>query len=479
MKSCQLSVVVPCYNEEQAVGVFHRTLVDVLEPTAESFEVCYVDDGSEDLTRTRLASLASTDERVRFTSFSRNFGKEAAMLAGLRMSRGDSVVLMDADLQHPPDLVPRMLELKRHGYDQVVARRDREGEGLVRSFVSHSYYRIMGHFMDVSVVDGEGDFRLLSRRAVDSVLTLPESNRFSKGIFSWIGFDTISFTYHNAERVAGRSKWGGRRLLNYGIDGLLSFNTRPLRLAIYAGLLLALAAVAYAAWIVAGVARGGVGVPGYASLLAAVVALGGIQLVTLGIVGEYVGRIYCETKNRPHYLIRESSDHPEPQIPPKPPVHSRGSAPNVSGPTRFRTLRQFLTFALIGVVNTIVYLAVYAALNHWIPYLASHVIGYCVSIVGSFFLNSFITLRIRPTWRAFLRYPLSSLVNLVLSGVLLYIGVSHLGIERNIAALGAGILATPFSFLVARWAITSGAAASLAPKTGQVTADSPSGMTDG
>ncbi|MFD7426168.1 glycosyltransferase [Streptomyces sp. NPDC059818] len=476
MKSCQVSIVVPCYNEDEAVKVFHRALVAALEPTGKSFEVCYVDDGSEDLTRAELIHLAAVDERVRYTAFSRNFGKEAAMLAGLRMARGDSVVLMDADLQHPPELLPRMMELSGHGYDQVIARRDREGEGSLRSFASRSYYRAMGHFMDVSVVDGEGDFRLLSRRAVDSVLALPESNRFSKGIFSWIGFDTTSFTYHNAQRVAGRSKWGGRRLLNYGIDGLISFNNRPLRLAVYAGLLMALAAMGYALWIIVEVARNGVGVPGYTTLLTAVVALGGIQLATLGIVGEYVGRIYGETKNRPHYLIRETSEQPAPVAPAAPdmPLRVRGGGASAFGSGRSRTVRQFITFAMIGVVNTAVYLSVYATLNHWIPYLAAHVIGYCVSIVGSFLLNSYITCRTSPTWRAFVRFPLSSLVNLVLSGALLYVGVSHLGMGKNIAALTAGILATPFSFLLARWAITSGAAVSRQPEP---LADSRAGRT--
>ncbi|MEU1371599.1 glycosyltransferase [Streptomyces sp. NPDC005803] len=458
MKNCQVSVIVPCYNEEEVVKTFHRALVESLEPTGESFEVCYVDDGSDDLTRAQLIHLAAADERVRYITFSRNFGKEAAMLAGLRMSRGDCVVLMDADLQHPPELLPRMLELSQHGYDQVIARRDREGEGALRSFASRSYYRAMGHFMEVSVVDGEGDFRLLSRRAVDSVLALPESNRFSKGIFSWIGFDTTSFTYQNAARVAGRSKWGGRRLLNYGIDGLISFNNRPLRLAIYAGLLMALAAMGYAVWIIVEVARNGVGVPGYTSLLTAVVALGGIQLVTLGIVGEYVGRIYCETKNRPHYLIRETSESPASAVTERP-SRMRGSGARAYGSAQPGTVRQFLTFAVIGVVNTLVYLAVYAALNPWIAYLTAHVIGYCVSIIGSFLLNSYITCRTSPTWRAFVRFPLSSLVNLALSGALLYVGVSHLAMGKNIAALIAGVLATPFSFLIARWAITSGAAA--------------------
>ncbi|WP_329198413.1 glycosyltransferase [Streptomyces sp. NBC_01435] len=501
MKTCQLSVVVPCFNEDEVIEAFHRELVSALEPTRQTFEICYVDDGSSDRTRARIGSLATADRRVRFTSFSRNFGKEAAMLAGLRMSRGDAVVLMDADLQHPPELLPRMLELRRHGYDQVVARRDRTGEGALRTLLSSAYYRAMGRCMDVSVVDGEGDFRLLSRTAVDAVLALPETNRFSKGIFSWIGFDTTAFTYRNVRRAAGSSKWGGRHLLNYGIDGLISFNSRPLRLAIHAGLALALAALGYALWIIAGVALHGVGVPGYTTLLTAVVALGGIQLATLGVIGEYVGRIYCESKRRPHYVVRETSESPmvslnvpsnvpldvplniSPAVPtvvppagavPANPIPEEEAVPvdvvpvdavpagapagaTALGAARSRTARQFLTFASIGIVNTAVYLAVYASLNTRIPYLAAHVLGYAVSVVGSFLLNSYLTCRTRPTWQAFLRYPLSSAANLVLTGVLLSLAVSGLGLDKNLAAVAAGLLATPFSFLLARWAIDSGA----------------------
>ncbi|MEV6143123.1 glycosyltransferase [Streptomyces sp. NPDC051992] len=501
MKTCQVSVVVPCFNEDEVIEAFHRELVSALEPTRQTFEICYVDDGSSDRTRARIGSLATADRRVRFTSFSRNFGKEAAMLAGLRMSRGDAVVLMDADLQHPPELLPRMLELRRHGYDQVVARRDRTGEGALRTLLSSAYYRAMGRCMDVSVVDGEGDFRLLSRTAVDAVLALPETNRFSKGIFSWIGFDTTAFTYRNVRRAAGSSKWGGRHLLNYGIDGLISFNSRPLRLAIHAGLALALAALGYALWIIAGVALHGVGVPGYTTLLTAVVALGGIQLATLGVIGEYVGRIYCESKRRPHYVVRETSESPmvslnvPPNVPLDVPSNVSPAVPSVLPPAgtvpanpipeeeavpvdvvpvgavpagaragatalgaaRSRTARQFLTFASIGIVNTAVYLAVYASLNTRIPYLAAHVLGYAVSVVGSFLLNSYLTCRTRPTWQAFLRYPLSSAANLVLTGVLLSLAVSGLGLDKNLAAVAAGLLATPFSFLLARWAIDSGA----------------------
>ncbi|WP_413753593.1 glycosyltransferase [Streptomyces sp. R-74717] len=475
MKRCQVSIVVPCFNEDEVIEAFHHALISALEPTRRTFEICYVDDGSSDRTRARIGSLATADRRVRYTSFSRNFGKEAAMLAGLRMSRGEAVVLMDADLQHPPELLPRMLELRRRGYDQVVARRDRTGEGALRTFLSAAYYRAMGRCMDVEVVDGEGDFRLLSRTAVDAVLALPETNRFSKGIFSWVGFDTVSFTYQNIQRAAGSSKWGSRHLLNYGIDGLISFNSRPLRLAIHVGLALALAALGYALWIIADVVLHGVAVPGYTTLLTAVVALGGIQLATLGIIGEYVGRIYSESKRRPHYVVRETNESPNippvdipPDTPDEVPVAS--PAPVVERPVaghagatalgaaRSRTVRQFIIFAMLGTINTAVYLAVYASLNTWIPYLAAHVVGYATSIVGSFLLNSYITCRTKPTWHAFVRYPLSSIVNLVLTGALLYLGVSRLGLDKNIAAVAAGILATPFSFLLARWAIDSGAA---------------------
>lgn len=232
------------------------------------------------------------------------------------------------------------------------------------------------------------------------------------------------------------------------------------------GLGLAFAAFAYALWIAANVIRHGVDVPGFATLLIAIVALGGIQLATLGVIGEYVGRIYSETKRRPPYVVRETEENPrrvgtvpapgtEPSLTvdaivrPKTPVRSTAG---------LRTVRQFLVFGLIGIVNTAVYMAVYVSLNRWIPYLIAHVIGFMVSVVGSFLLNSYVTCRTRPTWRGFFRFPLSGLVNMVFSGALLYLGVHSLGTEKNITALAAGVLATPLSFVIARWAIDSGAA---------------------
>ncbi|MFF9684907.1 glycosyltransferase [Streptomyces sp. NPDC014623] len=460
MTDLQLSVVVPCYNEAEVVRSFHAALLAVLERLGETFEICYVDDGSSDGTRLLLSTFATQDGRTRYTAFSRNFGKEAAMLAGLRMSRGATVVIMDADLQHPPELIPRMLELHRHGYDQVIPRRDRSGEGVIRSALSRTYYAVVRRCMDVELIDGSGDFRLLSRRAVESVLSLPESNRFSKGIFSWVGFDTVSFRYRNSERAAGRSKWGSRRLLNYGIDGLLSFNDRPLRLAIYTGFWIFLSALAYAVWTVVTVVLHGADTPGYATLLTAVVALSGIQLVTLGVIGEYVGRIYHEAKHRPPYVVRETDENgPVPADRPPPPLVAGLDAP---GSARTPTTRQFGSFLLVGCVNTAVYLGVYASLNPWIPYLTAHVIGYAVSIVCSFLLNSCVTCRTKPTWHAFLRYPLSSAVNLVASGILLHGAVGVLGMDKNLAALAAGVLVTPLSFLLARWAILSGRSAARA-----------------
>ncbi|MFJ6866216.1 glycosyltransferase family 2 protein [Streptomyces termitum] len=302
-----LSLVVPCFNEEDVLTRFHARVTDELSALDGEFEIVYVDDGSRDGTLPLLRGLAAADpDRVRFVSFSRNFGKEAAMLAGLRHAAGDAVVIMDADLQHPPELVHRMVALHREGYDQVVARRTREGDRVTRTLTARLYYRAINRLVDVELVDGVGDFRLLSRRTVDAVLGLGEYNRFSKGLFSWVGFRTTTFSYENAVREEGRSKWTFGKLLNYGLDGLISFNDKPLRAAVYLGLLLVGVAFAYAAWIVAVALASGVDTPGYVTLLVAVTALAGVQMVMVGLIGEYVGRIYYEVKRRPHYLVAET-----------------------------------------------------------------------------------------------------------------------------------------------------------------------------
>ncbi|MFD3521466.1 glycosyltransferase family 2 protein [Streptomyces sp. NPDC058653] len=302
-----ISIVVPCFNEEEIVDRFHDRVTDELAlleaELGHEFELVYVDDGSRDGTLERLDRLAAADARARYVSFSRNFGKEAAMLAGLQYAKGDAVVIMDADLQHPPELVRRMLALHEEGYEQVIARRTRKGDRVTRTLAARAYYRLINRLIDVELVDGVGDFRLLSRRAVDAVLGLAEYNRFSKGIFAWVGFRSTTFEYENAVREQGRSKWSFGKLLNYGLDGMLSFNNKPLRAALYLGLALLSLASLYAAWIVVDAMVNGVDAPGYVTLLVAVTALSGVQMVMVGVVGEYVGRIYYEVKRRPHYLV--------------------------------------------------------------------------------------------------------------------------------------------------------------------------------
>jgi polyisoprenyl-phosphate glycosyltransferase len=304
----RLSIVVPCYNEEAVIDRFDARIRETLDALNVDYELCYVDDGSKDGTLDRLRALAAGREAsTRYVSFSRNFGKEAGILAGLRETTGDAVVIMDADLQHPPELIGRMLELHRGGHDQVIARRTREGDKPVRSAVSRLYYRVINKWVDVELTDGVGDFRLLSRRAVDALLSMPEYNRFSKGLFSWIGFDTVTFDYRNAAREAGETKWRFGALVNYGMDGLISFNNRPLRLAIYLGMLMAAIAAAYAVAVTAMAMIEGPDVPGYVTLLVAIVGLGGLQMLMLGLIGEYIGRIYYETKRRPHFLVKETN----------------------------------------------------------------------------------------------------------------------------------------------------------------------------
>ncbi|MDX3532848.1 glycosyltransferase family 2 protein [Streptomyces sp. MB09-01] len=309
----KLSVVVPCYNEEAVIDSFDAEVRRVLDTLPVEYEICYVDDGSRDGTLGKLRKIAAEHgDRTRFVSFSRNFGKEAGMLAGLREATGDAVVIMDADLQHPPELIARMLELYRQGHDQIIARRTREGDKKLRSALSRLYYRGVNRWVDVELTDGVGDFRMLSRPAVDALLSLPEYNRFSKGLFSWIGFDTVHFDYRNAQREAGETKWKFGSLLNYGMDGLISFNNRPLRIGIWFGVSLVALTGLYALWITIMAITNGVESPGYVTLVAIITGLGGVQLIMLGLIGEYIGRIYYETKRRPHFLVKESHGSEQP-----------------------------------------------------------------------------------------------------------------------------------------------------------------------
>ncbi|TJZ56078.1 glycosyltransferase [Streptomyces piniterrae] len=329
----KLSIVVPCYNEEAVIGRFDDRIRTVLDDLAVEYELCYVDDGSTDGTLPRIRSLAQQHrDTTRYLSFSRNFGKEPAILAGLKEATGDAVIIMDADLQHPPELIEKMLDLYQLGHDQVIAKRSREGDRRLRTALTRMYYRAVNTWVDVELADGVGDFRLLSRTAVDALISLPEYNRFSKGLFSWIGFDTITFDYRNAAREAGETKWRLGSLVNYGIDGMLSFNCRPLRLAIYAGLSLAVLATLYAFWVIGAALAGGITAPGYVTLVAIIVGLGGLQMLMLGLIGEYIGRIYYESKQRPHFLVKESGGTPRTGRPAQspPPARTASSSPQAS-----------------------------------------------------------------------------------------------------------------------------------------------------
>lgn len=304
----KLSVVIPCYNEEPVIDRLVLVLTEELGRIGDDYEVILVDDGSRDGTLGKLREAGSRDPRIRYFALSRNFGKEAAMLAGLSKARGDAIAIVDADLQHPPHLLGEMLPLLGQGFDQVVARRTRTGDARFRTFASRIYYRLFNRLVDVQLEDGVGDFRILSRSALDALLSLDEYNRFSKGLFAWIGFDTATVEYENVAREAGESKWKLRDLANYAIDSILSFNSRPLRLAIHFGAYVSIIAFAYALWVVGEAVIRGNDVPGYVTLLCAIVGFGGVQMILLGVIGEYLGRIYAEAKDRPHFLIKESSD---------------------------------------------------------------------------------------------------------------------------------------------------------------------------
>ncbi|WNL45512.1 glycosyltransferase family 2 protein [Dyella sp. BiH032] len=302
----RLTVVVPAYNEAAVLETFHARLSDVLDVLPLEGRALYVDDGSADSTWDIIASLAARDARVEALKLSRNFGKEAAMTAGLDEADGDAVVVIDADLQDPPELIPALVEQWRAGYDVVYATRSaRAGETGFKRFTSAAFYRTMEKLSDTPVPRDTGDFRLLSRRALDALRQLRERQRFMKGLFAWIGYRQTAVRYERDPRHAGRTKWNYWRLTQLAMEGITSFSTAPLRLATWTGLSASLLAFVYGLWVLTKALLYGDPVRGYPTLMLVILFLGGVQLLALGVIGEYLGRNYAESKQRPLYFVEE------------------------------------------------------------------------------------------------------------------------------------------------------------------------------
>jgi glycosyltransferase involved in cell wall biosynthesis len=299
-----LCVVVPCFNEEAVIGAFHARLMGVLDAMPVAAQALYVDDGSRDGSYALLERLCAADPRVGAIGLSRNFGKELALTCGLDHAQADAVVVIDADLQDPPELIPELWARFREGHDMVYAiRRSRSGESWLKRGTAAAFYRVIGRLSDTPVPADTGDFRLLSRRVVNVLQTMRERHRFMKGLFGWVGFRQVGVPYDRAPRAAGHSKWNWWRLWNFALEGITSFSVAPLKLATYVGLATALLAFAYGAWIIAKTLLWGDPVAGYPSLMAVILFLGGVQLMALGLIGEYLGRLYLESKHRPLYLV--------------------------------------------------------------------------------------------------------------------------------------------------------------------------------
>jgi len=309
----KLSLVVPCYNEEESIPLFYRTVSKVIDamntptPTVTP-EYIFVDDGSSDHTLEEMKQLHQDHpEIVHFRSFSRNFGKESALAAGLQATTGDMVAVMDVDLQDPPELLPEMVDLiENRDYDCVgTIQQERRGQSRIRAFLSRSFYSVINWISDVRIEPNARDYRLMTRQFVDTVLSLPEFNRFSKGIFSWVGFKTTYLTYESQPRAAGTTHWSLRQLFAYSIEGIIDFSNAPLRLATWVGSLSFLASIVALIFVIIRALTVGGSVAGWPSMVAIFLAIGGIQLFCLGILGQYISKIYLETKHRPKYIIRE------------------------------------------------------------------------------------------------------------------------------------------------------------------------------
>ncbi|MBX9906088.1 MAG: glycosyltransferase family 2 protein [Burkholderiales bacterium] len=322
----RVSVVVPLYNEQEVLPALHRRLVAALADLGLPWEIVYVDDGSRDATAQLLRQLHVVEPTVGFLRLSRNFGKEAAMSAGLRAASGDAVVILDADLQDPPELLPAMLQAWRQGADVVnMRRRSRQGETWFKRATAHAFYRVINRLSDVPIPEDVGDFRLLSRCAVDALNQLPERNRFMKGLFAWIGFEQVTLEYDRAPRAAGTTKWRYRKLWAFALEGITGFSVAPLKLASYSGFLIAGGAFLFALHFVIKTWLFSEPVAGFPTLIVTISLLGGLQLIAIGVLGEYLGRLFMESKQRPLYLVdeyRAPAGGPQPSRSTTLPVHA-------------------------------------------------------------------------------------------------------------------------------------------------------------
>lgn len=305
-----ISLIVPCYNEQDSLPIFYSELMKVVSNINQGYELILINDGSEDRTLEIMRELAYKDSNVKYHSFSRNFGKEAAMYAGFCNAKGDYVAVMDADMQDPPSLLPKMLKIIESGeYDSVATRRvDRNGEPKIRSWFAKKFYKIINKISDADIVDGARDFRLMKREMVDAIVEMGEYNRFSKGIFGWIGFNTYWLPYQNIERVAGETSWNFWKLLKYAISGIINFSQVPLMISAWFGIIMTI--VGFISLLFVAIRRMifGDAVAGWASLVCVIIFIGGIQLFCIGIMASYISKMYLEVKKRPHYIIAESND---------------------------------------------------------------------------------------------------------------------------------------------------------------------------
>ena len=309
-KMSKISIVVPMYNEQESLGILYKELNRVTDTLPEyEFEYLFVNDGSSDATLAEIRQLAEKDKRVRYVSFSRNFGKEAALYAGLKNATGDYVATMDADLQDPPALLPQMIAMiEAADCDNVATRRvNRKGEPPIRSFFAKCFYKVMRHLSHIEIADGARDYRLMSRAMVDSIVSVSEYNRFSKGIFAWVGYETKWLEFENVERSAGETKWSFWKLVRYSFDGIINFSDTPIRISSYLGLLLTvLSFVAIIIEVIRALVFGDP-VAGWPSLVCIITFIGGIELFCMGIMGQYIAKTYMEVKHRPHYIVKESN----------------------------------------------------------------------------------------------------------------------------------------------------------------------------
>ena len=457
MKS--VTILVPAYNEEAVLYQLYDRLKEVINGIPlYHFEILFVNDGSKDQTLSIIKKMRESDDRISYVNLSRNFGKEIGMIAGLDHAKGDAVIIIDADLQDPPELIPEMIKYWEMGYDDVFAkRRSRSGESWLKKWTSSAFYKVLQKVTRIPIQENTGDFRLLDRRCVEALKQIREAQRYTKGMFSWIGYNKKEILFDRDPRAAGETKWNYSKLIDLAIEGITSFTTTPLRISAMFGCIISLFAFIYIIWIIGKTLLFGEPVAGYPSLMTVILFLGGIQLISLGIIGEYLGRIFNETKNRPLYFVDEYNNE---KVLNQNSNENRSIRSSIKQEKKMKNKKEMVSYLVFGVLTTAVNIISFWLFDKWLDmdYKLATTIAWILSVLFAFVTNKLYVfnskkIEARSVFKELRSFLFFRLLSYLLDLVTMIILVEFLKVDSLIAKIIANVFVVVFNYFASKYVI--------------------------